>query len=98
LIETLAAEISADGSPDSICERRVLRRYERWRKSENALALGFIDGLNRLFGAPQDLVSSARRYGLDVVNRALPLKKFLMSRAMGTSGELPRLARPVRDR
>ena len=27
----------------------ALRRYERWRKSENLIALGLVDGLNRLF-------------------------------------------------
>jgi len=69
-----------------------LRRYERWRKSENTLALAFIDGLNRLFGSGSGVAASARRWGLGVVDQATPLKRFLMGRAMGTTGELPRLA------
>jgi 2-octaprenyl-6-methoxyphenol hydroxylase len=31
--------------------------------------------------------------GLAVVNRTPPLKRFLMRSAMGTTGDLPRLAR-----
>ncbi|MFO7306463.1 MAG: UbiH/UbiF/VisC/COQ6 family ubiquinone biosynthesis hydroxylase [Gammaproteobacteria bacterium] len=92
LIEVLAEELTAGGTVETFCERRVLRRYERWRKSENTLALAFIDGLNRLFGSGSGVAASARRWGLGVVDQATPLKRFLMGRAMGTTGELPRLA------
>lgn len=93
LVETLSAAVAEGASNETFCERRVLRRYERWRKSENTLALGFIDALNRLFGSGEGLMSAARRLGLSAVDRTVPLKQFLMSRAMGTGGELPRLAR-----
>ena len=32
-------------------EHRLLRRYERWRRSENVLAAGAFDGLERLFSS-----------------------------------------------
>lgn len=95
LIEVLADALREGASLETFCERRVLRRYERWRKSENALALGFIDGLNQLFATGSGLAASARRMGLGFVDRTAPLKRFLMSRAMGTGGELPKLARSV---
>ncbi len=98
LVEALANALAEGASNETFCERRVLRRYERWRKSENALALGFIDGLNRLFGSNQDFSSFARRWGLSAVDRAPLLKQFLMSRAMGTGGELPQLARATARR
>jgi 2-octaprenylphenol hydroxylase len=98
LIEILAQELSSGASVDAFCELRVLRRYERWRKSENTLALGFIDNLNRLFGSAHGLAASARRWGLRAVDQTPLLKRFLMSRAMGTAGELPELARPMHSR
>ena len=93
LIEVLGDALADGATPETFCEWRVLRRYERWRKSENALALGFIDGLNQLFASGQGITASARRWGLGLVDRTAPLKRFLMTRAMGTGGELPRLAR-----
>ena len=92
LIEVLGDEVAACGRRDAIAELRALRRYERWRKSENALALGLIDGLNRLFGASNELLGWARRRGLTTVNRSTFAKRFFMGRAMGTAGELPRVA------
>jgi 2-octaprenylphenol hydroxylase len=93
LIEVLSDALAAGATNETFCEWRVLRQYERWRKSETALALGFIDGLNRLFATGQGVSASARRFGLGLVDRTAPLKRFLMSRAMGTGGELPKLAR-----
>lgn len=96
LVETLAAELAAGGTVESLAELRVLRRYERWRKSENALALGLIDGLNRLFSNASPLLTWARRFGLSVVDRQALAKRFLMGRAMGTAGDAPRLVRQAR--
>ncbi len=59
---------------------RVLRRYERRRKGDNALTLGLMDGLNALFRSPLANVAGA---GLGLVNRAGPLKRLLAEQAMG---------------
>ena len=74
-------------------ERRILRRYERWRKSENALALGLVDGLNKLFGSADPLLGWARRVGLNAVDSSMIAKRFLMGRAMGIRGAAPALVR-----
>lgn len=92
LVETLAAELAAGGDADSIAEARVLRRYERWRKSENAVTLGLIDGINRLFSNDSAALRGVRRFGLTAVDRSRWVKRFLMSRALGTAGELPAVA------
>jgi 2-octaprenylphenol hydroxylase len=97
LVDVLAGEIVSSGGTDAIAERRVLRRYERWRKSENAVALGLIDGLNRLFSTSNPLLSVARRTGLGVVDRSALLKGFFMERALGTRtlgarGDMPQAA------
>lgn len=91
LVETLAAELAAGGNPESMAELRLLRRYERWRKSENAVALGLIDGINRLFSNSSPTLRWVRQLGLTMVDRSPAAKRFLMGRAMGTAGEAPRI-------
>ena len=72
---------------------RTLRRYERWRRGENAAMIAALDGFHRVFG-PQPLpVRALRRAALGVADRAGPLKRVLMRRAMGVEGDLPALAR-----
>jgi 2-polyprenyl-6-methoxyphenol hydroxylase-like FAD-dependent oxidoreductase len=80
----------------TLAELRVLRRYERWRRSENSLALGLIDGMNRLFSNSSDLLTQARGVGLSMVDRSSVLKRMLIGRALGTAGEVPKLALQTR--
>jgi 2-octaprenylphenol hydroxylase len=93
LVEVLAAELSNGADPAALAELRVLRRYERWRKSENLIALGLVDGLNRLFSTSDPMLGWMRRTGLAAVDGSALAKRFFMGRAMGTSGELPEIAR-----
>lgn len=93
LIEVLAQELERTGDPDALAELRVLRRYERWRKSENLIALGLVDGLNRLFSTSDATLGWIRRTGLSAVDGSALAKRFFMGRAMGTSGELPAIAK-----
>lgn len=96
LVETLSAELAKSGHAGSLCELRVLRRYERWRKSENMFALGLIDGLNRLFSNSNDALGWLRRTGLSLVNDSAIAKRALIGRAMGIAGEVPQLAAAAR--
>jgi 2-octaprenylphenol hydroxylase len=68
---------------------RVLRRYERWRRSENALVMGACDGLNRLFGEKGMAVAAARRLGMSLVTSQPLLRRALVQRALGLEGDLP---------
>ena len=96
LLEVLAEELNGGLPAAAIGERRVLRRYERWRKSENAMALGLVDGLNKLFGSRADTLGWARRTGLSVLDGSMLAKRFLMGRALGISGAAPALVRSHR--
>ena len=96
LVEVLAEELDNGLPPAAIGERRVLRRYERWRKSENAVALGLVDGLNRLFGSRADTLGWARRTGLSMLDGSMLAKRFLMGRALGIRGAAPALVRSHR--
>lgn len=76
-----------------IGETRTLRRYERWRRGENTLMVSVLDGFYHAF-KPQPLpVRVIRSAALNTADRAGPLKRFVMRYAMGTSGQLPLLAR-----
>ena len=72
----------------------VLRRYERWRKSDNVLMLGVLDGFKHLFGTSFGPVRLLRNAGLNMVAAAAPLKNSIMQHAIGMLGDLPRLAQP----
>ena len=71
----------------------VLRRYERWRKSDNLAVMAAMDGFKRLFGNQHPLLRPLRNLGLKLVDRATPLKHRMISQAMGLAGDLPRLSR-----
>jgi 2-polyprenylphenol 6-hydroxylase len=72
---------------------RVLRHYERWRKSEVAFMSTAIDAFDRVLAHGRGPISRLAQKGLGWVNRSHELKRFFVSRALGTGGELPRLAR-----
>lgn len=93
LVQVLSQELAGGADPVALAELRVLRRYERWRKSENLIALGLVDGLNRLFSTSDEMLGWMRRTGLSAVDGSALAKRFFMGRAMGTSGELPTIAR-----
>lgn len=96
LVQTLGEAVAGTSRAELLGEMRVLRKYERWRKSENALALRFIDTLNSMFGNTQRITGTLRRFGLESVDNIPAFKRFFMTRAMGIGGELPTIARMSR--
>jgi 2-polyprenyl-6-methoxyphenol hydroxylase-like FAD-dependent oxidoreductase len=72
---------------------RVLRRYERWRRSENAVVMGVCDTINRLFTEKSVAIAGLRRFGLSVVTSQSFLRRALVERALGVGGDAPQLAR-----
>jgi 2-octaprenylphenol hydroxylase len=76
---------------------RVLRQYERWRKSEVAIMSSAIDVFDRFLAHGTGPLARLAQHGLGWVNRSQELKRFFIGRALGTAGELPRAAqRPAR--
>lgn len=86
LVEVLGDAVAAGADP---FELRALRRYERWRRSENALMLATTDALNQLFGVKNVGVAAARRLGLSLVASQPLLRRMLVQRALGLAGDLP---------
>ena len=71
---------------------RVLRQYERWRKSEVAFMSTAIDAFDRFLAHGRGPLSKLAQRGLGLVNRSQELKRFFIARALGSEGELPRVA------
>ena len=69
----------------------TLERYQRWRRTDNLVMTGVMDGLVRLFSNDIGPLKKARDYGLHIVEQTPPLKRFFMRHARGTVGKLPRL-------
>jgi 2-octaprenylphenol hydroxylase len=86
LVEVLAGAVEAGEDPAST---RVLRRYARWRRSENALLLGTTDTLNRLFAERSVGIAAARRLGMALVGAQPFARRLLVRRALGLAGDLP---------
>ena len=93
LVQVLAEARQAGATIDALGERAVLRRYERWRKTENTAALGLVDALNRLFSNQQPGAGLLRRTGLATLQKLPPVKRSLMLRALGLAGEVPSIVR-----
>jgi 2-octaprenylphenol hydroxylase len=64
-------------------DRRVLRRYERARKGENATMLHFMTGLNRLFATDSALVRELRVHGMRLFNHSGPIRSHAVKVALG---------------
>ncbi|MGQ7844129.1 UbiH/UbiF/VisC/COQ6 family ubiquinone biosynthesis hydroxylase [Granulosicoccus sp. 3-233] len=92
------AEVILDGGAGTrdAGQRRRLRRYERWRRGENAMMISILDGFYHAFKPQPGGVRSLRSAALNMADRAGPLKSLVMRYAMGTAGDLPALARQLR--
>jgi 2-polyprenylphenol 6-hydroxylase len=90
LAETL---IDAKAAGRSIGGFATLRRYERARKGANMGMLAAMDAFKRTFSNEILPLRLTRNLGLSMADRSGPLKRMMVKRAMGLTGELPRLAR-----
>jgi len=90
LVDVIGAALEAGDDPGELA---VLRRYERWRKAEALPAIVLLDGIKRLFYGGNATQSRLRRAGLDLVESSGPLKRLLMQRALGVTGEVPAAVR-----
>lgn len=73
----------------------LLRRYERWRKGDNLLTLGVMDGFKRAFVNQSATLRIARNFGFNVVDKLPAVKNIFMQHAMGLRGDLPQLCKPM---
>lgn len=80
LVELLIEASGRGRDPGGI---KLLRRYERARKSEDILMMQLTDGLSRLYASDLKLVATGRREGVKLVNVLKPLKTAFIRHAVG---------------
>jgi 2-polyprenylphenol 6-hydroxylase len=91
----LAEVLGEAGRPENFGDMRHLRRYERWRRSENLLAAAALDGLERLFSGTDALTTGLRGAGLSAVNKMPFMKRRFAQRALGLTGDVPAFLKAV---
>ncbi len=67
----------------------VLKRYERWRRTENWFTLSLTDFLNRSFSNRFWPLVIARRAGIRVISSIGPLRRLILQLMTGFFGKLP---------
>jgi 2-octaprenylphenol hydroxylase len=83
------------GGAENFGDLKVLRRYERWRRSENLVAAAALDGLERLFAHSDALSTGLRAAGLRAVAGMPFLKRSLAQRALGLTGDVPEFLKAI---
>jgi len=71
-----------------------LRKYERARRGENQIMLLAMAGFKNLFDQESSTIVWARNLGLNLTDKAEPVKNLFIKKAMGLTGDLPALAKP----
>ena len=89
LADVLAEGVKTREDPGAM---RILRRYERWRRSENDVMSGAIDAFDRLLARGSGSIAELAQRGMPWVGRSTLAKRLFLERAMGTAGELPAAA------
>lgn len=69
----------------------ILRKYATWRRFDSTLSAFTMDILNRLFSNDNGPLRTIRDFGLGLVSRSEPLKKYFVNEAAGLTGEVPLL-------
>jgi 2-polyprenyl-6-methoxyphenol hydroxylase-like FAD-dependent oxidoreductase len=83
-VATLARVIAERESWRALGDEALLRRYARARLWPTRAMAGAVDGLWQLFSAPAPGLRELRNHGMTLVDRLSPLKRFLVSRALGS--------------
>ncbi len=74
-----------------IGDLEVLSRYERWRRFDSTTSATAMVMFNKLFSNNSAPLRMLRQFGLGVVDRVSPLKRFFVEEAAGVTGEVPKL-------
>jgi 2-octaprenylphenol hydroxylase len=91
----LAQVLGEAGGAQNYGDHQHLRRYERWRRSENLIAAAALDGLERIFSNSDPRSVGLRSAGLSAVAKLPFLKRRFAQRALGIAGDVPEFLKAV---
>jgi 2-polyprenylphenol 6-hydroxylase len=91
----LAQVLAEAGGAQNYGDYKHLRRYERWRRSENVIAAAALDGLERLFSNSDARSMGLRSAGLSAVAKWPFMKRGFARRALGLAGDVPEFLKAV---
>jgi 2-octaprenylphenol hydroxylase len=80
-VNCLATLLTESSRP--LGSHRVLRQYERERKSENVIMQHSLEWIDKLFRGEQQITRSIRSAGVNMTNKTMPLKSIFMHKALG---------------
>lgn len=80
-------------APNYWYSKRVLRRYERWRRGDNALVQRSMEVFDSMFKPQAGVKQQLRQVALNVADQLTPAKHWLMLQALNGRGEMPVLAK-----
>ena len=83
-VVALAKAIAERESWRALGDEALLRRYARARLWPTRAMAGAVDGLWQLFAASTPGLRELRNHGMTLVDQLSPLKRFLVSRALGS--------------
>ena len=91
----LSEVLDEAGGAANYGDLKHLRRYERWRRSENVIAAAALDGLERLFSNSDARSVGLRTAGLSAVAKMPFVKRSFAMRALGMAGDVPEFLKAV---
>jgi 2-polyprenylphenol 6-hydroxylase len=91
----LSQVLSEAGGVENYGDSKHLRRYERWRRSENVVAAAALDGLERIFSNSDPLSAGLRTAGLRAVAELPFVKRGFAQRALGVAGDVPEFLKAI---
>ena len=77
----------------SIDSEALLKQFQRARHGDNLKMSATMQAFKWLFEPQPAPLTIARNFGMNLLDKAQPLKQHIMQQAMGLRGELPQLAR-----
>ncbi|NEP18128.1 MAG: FAD-dependent hydroxylase [Leptolyngbya sp. SIO4C1] len=83
------AQVLKRSSGRDLGDLKLLKRYERWRRTENWIILGLTDTLNRTFSNQIWLLQGLRRSGFWLMDHAPWLKRLALRIMTGFFGRYP---------
>lgn len=93
LAQTLTATNNEfdDGVADFV-SFSALKAFSRWRKSEATEMIAAMAGIKQAFTPQQSPIKLLRGIGMNMINNFSPVKKRLITQALGVKADLPELA------